>query len=143
MSFGVSIPPFSQCIEQRCMLWERILLRFETLRYLLTTWAQAVMTGVCRDSRQMGQSSWESMESWSMVWRAALFSGLRSTTFCPSRETRREVTRSPQSFPTRIGSVLPCLEWQSSHGEETENGKCARQSWMDEAIASPSERVTK
>jgi hypothetical protein len=26
--FGVSIPPFSQCNEQRCMLWERIQLRY-------------------------------------------------------------------------------------------------------------------
>jgi len=36
LSFGVSIPPFSQCNEQRCMLWKRIQLRHVS-RFLETS----------------------------------------------------------------------------------------------------------
>ena len=69
-----------------------------SIQLLPKTCAHGVITASCNGSRQMGQSSRESMVSCSIVWSAARFSGVRSRTFWESRAERREVTRSPQSF---------------------------------------------
>lgn len=63
-------------IGQRCWVWMT-----RSIHSYPNTWAHAVMTGLWSSSRQIGQSSRESMLSCSMSCNARRFSGVRSTIF--------------------------------------------------------------
>ena len=78
---------------QRCWVWMT-----RSMHSCPKTCAHAVMTGLWSSSRQTGQSSRESMLSWSMSCSARRFSGVRSSIFSASRSASSVVTRSPHSF---------------------------------------------